>query len=90
MTRVVGVIWLMLAGPGGCSRDHFKADADQEAYEILDDKWAPEIGTQANVRISDVAPAAEDLYVELDLSSEEIHILSLADSVALATANNRD
>ena len=76
------VIW------SGCSTEHYKTEADEEVYEILDAKWGLSIGSKVNYRISDVAAGPNDLPPSYALPASGV--LSLADSVALATANNRD
>ena len=71
-----------------CSTEHYKKDADQEVYKILDSKWKPEYGSQANYRISDVEPGEADIAAG---PTESISgRLSLAEAVALATAHNRE
>jgi outer membrane protein TolC len=72
----------------GCSRKHFKEDADREVYGIINSKWQDDFGHKANYRISDVKPSPNDINVEDILP--EIHVLSLAQAVGLATAQNRD
>ena len=72
----------------GCDPGQYKAQADEEVYEILDQKWHEDIGVRANSRISDVEADADDVPVDVKLP--ESGILSLAEAVALATAHNRD
>ena len=72
----------------GCDPGQYKAQADEEVYEILDQKWQEDIGVRANSRISDVEADVDDVSVDVKLP--ESGILSLAEAVALATAHNRD
>jgi len=77
-----------LAFVSGCSREHYKTEADEEVYGILDAKWGEGLGSKANYRISDVAAGPNDLAPGYTLPASGV--LSLADAVAAATANNRD
>jgi len=74
---------------GGCSREYNKADADKEVYKIIDSKWHDSFGQKANYIISDsnIPPSPNDVqFRENELS---LGVLSLAEAVAIATANNR-
>ncbi|MBN1765367.1 MAG: TolC family protein [Sedimentisphaerales bacterium] len=78
------LIQLALAG---CSTDYYKEDADQEVYQIIDEKWENEFGAKANYKISDVEPSPDDIAAnQLILPSGK---LSLSQAIALATAQNR-
>jgi len=72
----------------GCSPEHYKAEADEEVYTILDAKWGDGLGSKVNYRISDVEAGPNDLAPRYTLPASGV--LSLAEAVALATANNRD
>jgi len=72
----------------GCSTEHYKAEADNEVYKILEEKWEGDFGSQANYRISDVEPGDED--VAIAVAAEVSGRLSMAEAVALATAHNRN
>jgi len=72
----------------GCSREHYKADADEEVYNIMDAKWGEGLGSKVNYRISDVSAGPNDLSPVYAL--DDSGVLSLADAVEVATANNRD
>jgi len=72
----------------GCSRKHFKEDADKEVYGIINSKWQDDFGQKANYRISDVKPSPSDIKVEDVLP--KTRVLSLAQAVALATAQSRE
>jgi len=84
---VVSCLASLLIG-AGCSTEHYKAEADEEVYTILDAKWDESFGSKVNYRISDVTPLPNDLLATFPISQSGV--LSLADAVALATANNRD
>jgi len=73
---------------GGCSTEHFKAEADREVYKIIDNKWHPDFGQKTNYVISDVQAAGAD--VQIAPSAPESGVISLAQAVALATADNRN
>ncbi|MHC4498421.1 MAG: TolC family protein [Planctomycetota bacterium] len=78
------VIW------SGCSTEHYKTEADEEVYEILDAKWGEGLGSKVNYRIGDVAAGPDDLSLDYILLLPASGVLSLTDAVAAATANNRD
>jgi outer membrane protein TolC len=84
---VVSCLASLLIG-AGCSTEHYKAEADEEVYTILDAKWGEGLGSKVNYRISDVAAGPNDLAPGYELPASGV--LSLADAVALATANNRN
>ena len=84
---VVSCLASLLIG-AGCSTEHYKAEADEEVYRILDAKWGEGLGSKVNYRISDVAVGPNDLAPGYALPASGV--LSLADAVAAATANNRD
>ena len=72
---------------GACSPKHYKAEADEEVYQIIDSKWQESFGQKVNYRISDAPPSPNDIqFQENKLPSG---VLSLAEAVAIATANNR-
>jgi len=71
----------------GCSPHHYKQYADREVYKIIDQKWREDFGSKANYRISDVQPDAADITVEQPVPPSGV--LTLAQAVALATAQNR-
>ncbi|MCI0498933.1 MAG: TolC family protein [Planctomycetales bacterium] len=79
---------LFLLGWVGCkTQDDYKAQADEEVYSILDEKWRPEHGVKANYRISDVAGDPNDLTFDPNWIPPD-H-LTLAQAVAIATARSR-
>jgi outer membrane protein TolC len=73
---------------GGCSPAQYKEQADEEVYEIIDSKWSGSIGQKANYTVSDVEPSPNDIRVERAVPPSGI--LNLAQTVAIATAHNRD
>lgn len=79
---------LLLLITSGCTTEHYKADADEEVYSIIDKKWSPDLGQKVNYKISDVTPGPDDLRPE-DLLIES-EALTLAQAVALATAQSRE
>ncbi len=72
----------------GCSTKYYKEQADKEVYEIIDSKWNEDIGQKTNYIISDVKPDPND--IQADLVVPPSGVLNLAQSVAIATAHNRD
>ncbi|MHC4558773.1 MAG: hypothetical protein ACYS80_15890, partial [Planctomycetota bacterium] len=49
---VLGIV-IVLGFAGGCSREHYKADADKEVYKIIDTKWQDDFGGKSNYIVSD-------------------------------------
>jgi len=73
----------------GCSPEFHKADADREVYKIIDDKWQPGFGRKANYTVSDSnIPSPNN--VRLENVPPPSGVITLAQAVAMATANNRD
>jgi outer membrane protein TolC len=73
---------------GACSTAHYKSQADEEVYKIVDSKWKDSFGTKTNYRISDVNASPND--ISIDNTIAESTVLSLPQAVAIATAQNRD
>ncbi len=72
----------------GCSSPaDYKVDADEQVYNIIDEKWKEEFGTKANYKISDTTPTPNDIQVEKSIPSSGV--LTLPHAVALATDCNR-
>jgi len=89
--KLPNIIILSLIGLcclAGCTRQNYKAEADEQAYHIIDRKWNNEFGTRANYRISDVTPSPNDIQIEKTIPSGGV--LSLAQAVAIGTAHNRE
>jgi outer membrane protein TolC len=80
----------VIAGLAGCSPEHYKAEADKEVYQIIDNKWQDDFGHKSNYIISDVnvPPSSDDIRIELAVP--ESGILTLAQAVALATKYDRE
>ncbi len=72
----------------GCSPEHYKSEADEEVYKIINSKWQDEIGEKANYTISDVPPSQNDVQIERTVPSSGV--ITLAQAIAMATAHNRD
>jgi outer membrane protein TolC len=72
----------------GCASKNYKADADEQVYNIIDQKWRDEFGTRANYKVSDVEPSSNDIQIEKTIPPGGV--LTLAQAVAIATAYNRD
>ena len=79
---------VVLGIAGACSPEHYKAEADEEVYEIIDSKWQDSFGQKANYVISDVSPSPNDVQIEKAVPPSGV--ISLAQAAALATAHNRD
>ncbi|MHC4889556.1 MAG: TolC family protein [Planctomycetota bacterium] len=73
---------------GGCSAEHYKADADKEVYKIINSKWQGGFGQKVNYKVSDVPPSPNDMQIEKAVPSSGV--ISLAQAVAMATAHNRN
>jgi len=80
----------VMLGFAGCSPEQYKAEADKEVYQIIDNKWQDEFGHKSNYIISDsnVPPSPDDIRFERAVP--ESGVLTLAQAVAIATAYNRD
>ena len=77
-----------LCSLAGCTQHNYKAEADEQVYNIIDRKWQENFGTKANYRISDVVPSPSDIQIEKTIPAGGE--LSLPRAVAIATAHNRD
>jgi outer membrane protein TolC len=88
LCRVLGIA--VILGLGGCSPEHYKAEADKEVYEIIDRKWQDDIGHKSNYIISDsnIPPPPDGIRIELAVPASGV--ISLAQAVAIATAYNRE
>lgn len=72
----------------GCTQHNYKKEADEKVYNIIDQKWRQDFGTKANYKISDTAPAPNDIQIEKAVPASGV--LTLSQAVALATAHNRE
>ncbi|MHC4425606.1 MAG: TolC family protein [Planctomycetota bacterium] len=75
---------------GACSPEHYKAEADEEVYKIIDSKWQDSFGHKSNYIIGDsnVPPSPDDIRVEKAVPPSGV--INLARAVTMATAHNRD
>jgi outer membrane protein TolC len=71
---------------GACSREHYKASADKEAYQIIEEKWQDDFGQMANYRINDEEPNAAVVQALVPPSG----VISLAKAVEIATEHSRE
>jgi outer membrane protein TolC len=80
----------VILGFAGCSPEHYKAEADKEVYQIIDNKWQEDFGHKSNYIISDsnIPPSPDDIRIELAVPASGV--ISLARAVAIATAYNRE
>ncbi len=88
LCRALGIaIILVLAG---CSPQQYKAEADKEVYQIIDNKWQDDFGHKSNYIISDsnIPPPPDDIRIERAVPASGM--ISLAQAVAMATAYNRE
>jgi len=72
----------------GCAQHNYKKEADDQVYNIIDQKWDEDFGTQNNYKISDTEPSPNDIQFEKEVTS--FGVLTLPQAVALATAHNRE
>jgi outer membrane protein TolC len=81
---------IIIFGLIGCSPEQYKAEADKEVYQIIDNKWRDEFGHKSNYIIGDsnVPPSPDDLRVERAVPASGV--ITLAQAVAIATAYNRE
>jgi len=82
----IGGLCMVLGLAGGCSREQYKAQADEEVYKILEDKWQDGFGQMANYRIQDADP---NEVAVLDVVPSG-GVLSLAEAVEIATRYSRE
>lgn len=84
---VVGVFAGITVLAGCQNHSEIKAELDERVYGSIDRHWDGSLGSRANYRVSDVAPGPDD--VNTPAAIEQLGTLSLAQAVALATAQNR-
>ena len=87
------IYWVLCAAialgmAGACSPEHYKADADEEVYKIIDGKWQGSFGQKTNYRIGDAPPSPNDIQIERAAPSSKV--ITLAQAVTMATAHNRE
>ena len=83
-------IAVILSFVGACSPEHYKADADEEVYKIIDSKWQDDFGIKANYTISDYNDPASPNDVEIAEMIPESGVINLQQAVEIATKFNRD
>ena len=72
---------------GACrSPKQLVGEADQEAYQIIENKWQGDFGQMANYKIRDSVPAEEEINSLIPPS----RVITLNQAVAIATQFNRD
>jgi outer membrane protein TolC len=72
----------------GCAEHNYKREADDQVYNIIDQKWDEDFGIKNNYKISDTEPSPNDIQIEKKVPS--FGVLTLPQAVALATAYNRE
>lgn len=77
-----------LCSVAGCTQHNYKKEADEQVYNIIDQKWRQDFGTKANYKISDTAPSPNDIQIEKTIPASGV--LSLPRAIAIATAHNRE
>ena len=74
---------------GACGPQHYKADADEEVYKIIDSKWQEDFGIKANYTVSDYNDPASPNDVEIAEMIPESGVINLQQAVEIATKFNR-
>jgi len=74
---------------GACGPQHYKADADEEVYKIIDSKWQEDFGIKANYTVSDYNDPASPNDVEIAEMIPESGVINLQQAVEIATNFNR-
>jgi len=88
LCRVLGIAFIF--GFAGCSTEQYKAQADKEVYQIVDNKWQDGFGHKSNYIISDsnIPQSPDDIRIERAVPASGV--INLAQAVAISTAYNRD
>lgn len=75
---------------GSCNNpEQYKADADEEVYNIIDSKWQDDFGQKTNYTISDYNDPASPDDVEIAEMMPESGVINLQQAVEIATKFNR-
>jgi len=74
---------------GGCSPEQYKADADKEVYQIIDEKWQDDFGVKANYIISDSNTISSPIDIPVEKVIPPSGVVNLKEAVAIATKYNR-
>ena len=81
------IIAIVLGLAGGCSSpEQLVEQADDETYEIIENKWQDDFGQMTNYTIRDTVPSEEEIAAELPPS----RVITLSKAVGVATKYNRD
>jgi outer membrane protein TolC len=88
LVRLILCALTCLCGGLGCAQHNYKKEADDQVYNIIDQKWDEDFGTKNNYKISDTEPSPNDIQIEKEVTS--FGVLTLPQAVALATAYNRE
>jgi len=88
LSGVLGIAFI-LGIVGSCSPQHYKAEADEEVYKIIDSKWQDDFGIKANYTISDSNTPASPNDVEIAEMIPESRVINLQQAVEIATKFNR-
>jgi hypothetical protein len=75
---------------GACSPQHYKDEADDQVYKIIDSKWHESFGQKANYIVSDSDLPTATNEIQIDGLPAPPDTVTLAQAVAIATANNRN
>jgi len=81
---------VVLGITGACSPEHYKAEADEEVYKIIDSKWQDSFGQKTNYIINDCNIPSSPNDIQIEKAVPPSGIISLAQAAAIATAHNRD
>ena len=75
---------------GGCSPEHYNAEADKEVYQIIDSKWQDGFGNKSNYIIHDSNIPASPNDIRIGKTVPSSGVISLAQAIAMATVHNRN
>ncbi len=80
-------IAIVLGFAGACSSpEQLVAEADQETYKIIEDKWQDNFGQMTNYTIRDTVPTEEEIATKIPTSG----VINLAEAVEIATKYSRE
>jgi len=82
-------IAVVLGFAGACSREYYKAEADEEVYKIIDSKWQDDFGQKTNYTVSDYNDPESPNNVEIADIIPESGVINLQQAVEIATKFNR-
>jgi outer membrane protein TolC len=89
------ICWILAAAVvfgivGACSSEQYKAEADEEVYQVIDSKWNDGFGHKSNYIIDDSNVPLSPDDIQIENSVPVSGVISLAEAIAIATAHNRD